>query len=225
MKMADYFQGETDYGGQPIEDEASQLHKMKSSKPQSQHFETLGKTNTSVAQMGRDLTAEEEQRLEKEVLANVDINFLFSKGQNLTECLIDAKRVFTIVEKIKDLAKEQLARGSKDIDYESLVDFLKKKDHDLLDENVQDDSFAEPQFEPTQAEQDDKWNKIIIFMRNNPKLLMQMIPDGVMPDLGGNPIADQVANTIGLPGFEHKQTQMIYKRSRLYDKIYEAQQW
>jgi len=54
----------------------------------------------------RELTAEEEQRLEREVLNNVDINFLFSQGKGLTECLIDSRRVFQIVEKIKELAKE-----------------------------------------------------------------------------------------------------------------------
>jgi len=53
---------------------------------------------------------------------------------------------------------------------------------------------------------------------------MEMIP-GTVDDKETQDIADRVSNQIGLPGYEHKADHIVLKRSRVYDKIYEAQQW
>ena len=65
---------------------------------------------------------------EKEILQNVDINFLFAKGYDLSESLIDMNRVYLVVLKIKELARKQAIEGSKDINYDELVQFLKDLD-------------------------------------------------------------------------------------------------
>lgn len=52
--------------------------------------------------------------------------------------------------------------------------------------------------------QEKRWEQILSFMRNNPKLLMQMIPDGAIA---------QVAN----------DSDIVIKRSRIHEKIQEAQ--
>lgn len=41
------------------------------------------------------------QRLEQNVIDNVDVNFLFKKGAELTTGLIDEKRVSGIMQKVK----------------------------------------------------------------------------------------------------------------------------
>lgn len=69
-----------------------------------------------------------EKKLEQDILTNIDINFLFAKGQKLQRHLIDQERLFKIMTKIKDLAKKQLEGGSKEIDYKEIVRFLKEKD-------------------------------------------------------------------------------------------------
>ena len=48
----------------------------------------------------------DEKKLEQDILDNVNINFLFSKGLGLTEGLIDGNRLYQLVEKIKELARE-----------------------------------------------------------------------------------------------------------------------
>lgn len=44
--------------------------------------------------------------MEQDILGNIDINFLFCKGENLRNGLIDQTRIFKIMQKIKDVAKE-----------------------------------------------------------------------------------------------------------------------
>jgi predicted GNAT superfamily acetyltransferase len=61
---------------------------------------------------------------EKEILKNVNINFLFAKGYNLVDSLIDMNRVYLVVNKIKELARQQAISGSKDINYDELVVYL-----------------------------------------------------------------------------------------------------
>lgn len=152
----------------------------------------------------------DEKKLEQDILDNVNINFLFSKGLGLTEGLIDGNRLYQLVEKIKELAREQLRTGSKDIDYGKIVDFLKGRDLGFVE--TKNCAFAEPEKTEAEAEKKEKWDKILAFMRNNPKLLMQMLPD----------------NESGLPMMGHgasgktqslHQADMVLKRSRVYDKI------
>lgn len=61
--------------------------------------------------------------------------------------LIDSRRLHQIMNKIKELAKEQLASGSKEIDYQQLIEFLKNKDLGFVGDE------ANPDFEePTKAD-------------------------------------------------------------------------
>jgi hypothetical protein len=41
------------------------------------------------------------KQLESQLLDNVAINFIFSKGKNLDDGLIDINRIYQIIEKIK----------------------------------------------------------------------------------------------------------------------------
>lgn len=68
------------------------------------------------------------QENEAEILKNVDINFLFAKGYELSDSLIDLNRVYLVVNKIKELARLQALEGSKDINYDELVLFMKQLD-------------------------------------------------------------------------------------------------
>jgi len=69
-----------------------------------------------------------EQKLEQDILDNVDINFLFNKGQKLTQGLIDQDRLYNIMTKLKDLAYRQLQQGSKEIDYKEIVKYVKSRE-------------------------------------------------------------------------------------------------
>jgi len=42
---------------------------------------------------------------------------LFAKGGSLSQNLLDANRIYQIVEKIKELARQQVANGNKDINF------------------------------------------------------------------------------------------------------------
>lgn len=122
-----------------------------------------------------------QKKVEEEILRNVDINFLFTKGNRLSEGLIDPKRVHQIVGKIKELAREQVQKGSKDINYMELVEFLKNKDLGFVGRAEGNDAFVEPEKTELDDVADEQWDQVVTFMRNNPKLLMQMVPDGDEP--------------------------------------------
>ena len=47
---------------------------------------------------------EMEKKLEQDILDNVDINFIFNKGNNLATGLIDQDRLYSIMNKLKELA-------------------------------------------------------------------------------------------------------------------------
>lgn len=49
-----------------------------------------------------------EQKLEQDILDNVDTNFIFNKGSCLTTGLIDQDRIYNIMNKLKELAFKQL---------------------------------------------------------------------------------------------------------------------
>lgn len=44
------------------------------------------------------------ERLEQEILGNLDVNFLFNKGDKLRHGLIDQNRLYKIMLKIKEIA-------------------------------------------------------------------------------------------------------------------------
>ena len=83
-------------------------------------------------------------------MKNVDINFLFAKGYDLGSSLIDMNRVYLVVTKIKELARQQAIENSKDINYEKLVQFLKELDED-------GDQIMNATNDPKE-EQDSRWN-------------------------------------------------------------------
>lgn len=132
----------------------------------------LGPVHSALAEQQKKASLLRQKRAEEEILRNVDINFLFTKGRRLHEGLIDPRRVHQIVGKIKDLARDQVEKGSKDINYMELVEFLRNKDLGFVGSADGDDAFAEP--EPTELEElaDEQWDHVVTFMRNNPKLLM-----------------------------------------------------
>lgn len=45
------------------------------------------------------------ERLENEIIGNLDINFLFNKGEKLRHSLIDQARLYRIMLKIKEVAQ------------------------------------------------------------------------------------------------------------------------
>lgn len=75
---------------------------------------------------GHTMSKDRARELEAELLANVDINFLFSQGDGLNEGLIDEDRIHKIVEKIKELARSQA--DSKEINYQELVAYLQSSE-------------------------------------------------------------------------------------------------
>lgn len=137
-----------------------------------------GHPHSAMAEHQRKAILARQKRAEEEILRNVDINFLFTKGRRLNDGLIDPRRVHQIVAKIKDLARDQVEKGSKDINYMELVDFLRNKDLGFVAGTEGDDAFAEPERAELEELADEQWGHVVAFMRNNPKLLMQMVPDG-----------------------------------------------
>jgi hypothetical protein len=68
-------------------------------------------------------------RLEQEILGNLDVNFLFNKGEKLRHGLIDQNRLYKIMLKIKEIAQKQIKeRGSRQIDYTAIVKYLEEVD-------------------------------------------------------------------------------------------------
>ena len=49
-----------------------------------------------------------EARLEQDILDNVDVNFIFNKGTGLASGLIDCDRIYSVMNKLKELAYKQL---------------------------------------------------------------------------------------------------------------------
>lgn len=170
-----------------------------------------------------------QRRAEEAILRNVDINFLFAKGRGLSDALIDQKRVHQIVLKIKELARDQIDNGSKDINYMELVEFLKSKDLGFMGRADGNSAFAEPEPTELDEEADENWAQVVTFMRNNPKLLMQMVPDG--DDQSGLLDGNRAGGFTSHPSTTHEsssavqQADLVLKRSKVYEKIQEAQKW
>ena len=47
---------------------------------------------------------EMDARLEQDILDNVDVNFIFNKGVSLTRGLLDPDRIYSVMNKLKELA-------------------------------------------------------------------------------------------------------------------------
>jgi len=104
--------------------------------------------------------------------------------------------------KLKELAYKQLQSGSDQINYAEIVTYLKNSEGFFADEIIskeergkiyagetvvdiaKTDSVENIASEPAvvglgtnQAEQERRWGQCMHFLRNNPKLLLQMIPN------------------------------------------------
>ena len=115
MKMADYFKNSEEpkvLSQRNTTGNNGDIQSIIEEEPDDQKIEDLVKLN------------------EKEILDNVNINFLFAKGFSLVESLIDMSRVYLVMGKIKELARQQAVQGSKDIDYDQLVAYLQQLDDD-----------------------------------------------------------------------------------------------
>jgi len=99
--------------------------------------------------------------------------------------------------KIKEVAQKQVyERGSKQIDYTEIVQYLEEEDqyltegekskiHQLQTAHVQRYSTAEPKKTKIPQEEvldDTKWIQVVDFMRKNPKLMLQMLPGDLAED-------------------------------------------
>lgn len=66
--------------------------------------------------------------MERNVVDNIDVNFLFKKGADLTSGLIDERRISGIMSKVK-----QMATKSKFINYKEVAEYAAK---DIEGENA-----------------------------------------------------------------------------------------
>ena len=83
------------------------------------------------------LRAELDQKLEQDILDNVDVNFIFNKGTGLARGLIDQDRIFSVMNKLKELAYKQLQSGSNQINYREIVEYLRDSEGFFADEVVE----------------------------------------------------------------------------------------
>ena len=65
-------------------------------------------------------------RLECDVLDNVEVNFLFNKGDKLTSGLIDPERLFSVMNKVKSMVTE-----SKIISYKEICEYVETQGTNL----------------------------------------------------------------------------------------------
>ena len=71
-------------------------------------------SNLKDEELPNDIKAQLVDRLEQEILGNIDVNFLFHKGERLRFGLIDQHRLYKIMLKIKEVAQKQIyEQGSK----------------------------------------------------------------------------------------------------------------
>ena len=89
------------------------------------------------------------------MLQNVSINFLFAKGGSLSQNLLDPNRIYQIVEKIKELARQQLANGNNDINFDELVAFLANKELGFVGDAP--DALGEPKQILLEKDKDVRW--------------------------------------------------------------------
>jgi hypothetical protein len=121
------------------------------------------------------ITREEfEAKLEKDLLDNVETNFLFNKGVNLATGLIDSDRLFLIMNKLKDLARKQLETGSKEIDYNEVVQFIQTANLiDLPIQTMPEGRSGSQEAAPLHCDEEQlKWKTTLEFLRKNPRLLI-----------------------------------------------------
>ena len=83
------------------------------------------------------LREELDQKLEQDILDNVDVNFIFNKGTSLARGLIDQDRIFSVMNKLKELAYKQLQSGSNQINYREIVEYLRDSEGIFADEVVE----------------------------------------------------------------------------------------
>lgn len=94
----------------------------------------LVKQTGDFQQLSQEQKQKLEERLEADILDNVDVNFLFNKGTGLARGLINEERLYDIMTKLKELAIKQLEQGSKEINYGEIVAYVKSQESIFCDE-------------------------------------------------------------------------------------------
>lgn len=137
LKMADYFK-QSSVNTKSILD----ISKASTAEdPKSIMQDQLSNLNTSAEDKD---TIEAEQkwreemdaRLEQDILDNVDVNFIFNKGVSLTQGLLDPDRIYSVMNKLKELAYKQLQSGSDKINYADIVNYLRNTEGFFHDEVI-----------------------------------------------------------------------------------------
>lgn len=93
--MADYFKGANEESSVPQSEPADPPLRSRSPSPAA----TLSGDDLAVP-----IKEQLVERLEQEILGNIDVNFLFNKGEKLRFGLIDPSRLYRIMLKIKEIA-------------------------------------------------------------------------------------------------------------------------
>ena len=203
LRMADYFRPP----------QGSNTLSMMSASQETTADEKTNQSNmmSQIDMQTKELKMKEEleARLEQDILDNVDVNFIFNKGTGLASGLIDCDRIYSVMNKLKELAYKQLQSGSDKINYSEIVNYLRDTEGFFADEiilkddrkkayigeadltklNSDEDTLKtssvqkiadEPALVGLENDEDEKkrrWNMTLAFLRNNPKLLLQMIPN------------------------------------------------
>eukprot|EP00347_Sterkiella_histriomuscorum_P021712 403333026 len=180
LKMADYFR---EQNKQQFNDDITSNQDLMSDEDK-KLFENDNEDLISLNEQEKDIL---KQRMEQDILQNIEINFLFNKGDSLRFGLIDQHKAYKLMMKIKEVANIQVERGNKQIDYNEIVKFLQEEELYENEKGLQQQQEFEvhPNSEPIKSKvQNNKqritqemWTQVIDFMRKNPKLLMQMLPN------------------------------------------------
>lgn len=131
IKMADYFREPSPIPAVQPSD-LSQFPKEQHSAIVEENDDTRASSpllNPDEEELPQEIKERLVERLEQEILGNLDVNFLFNKGDRLRHGLIDQNRLYKIMMKIKEIAQKQIQeKGSKQIDYIAIVAYLEEQD-------------------------------------------------------------------------------------------------
>ncbi|CAI2359262.1 unnamed protein product [Moneuplotes crassus] len=139
--------------------------------------------------------------LEQNIIDDIGVNFLFRRGTGLKEGLIDIDRAFRIIDKVDGIIKDsqnkierRKEQGIKkqEMDEEKMynfdfVKFFEKSDLDAQSE-PSDHSFMTTSSVPRKPHcllEEEKWNKVMKFLRANPNILLKLVPTTIAVDEQG----------------------------------------
>ena len=94
---------------------------------------------------------------------------MFNQGKKLSNGLIDPDRLFDVMNKVKSMVT-----SSKIISYQEICSYIENESKYIQNQDVD----IEGQ-QHIQDLEERKWSECVDFMRKNPKLMMQMLPDSL----------------------------------------------